>query len=77
MEIKDLSFSADNVNGSYLKEETVNPVSAAAQSIVEINNIMQDANKATIEAAEKLMKVSVEMALGAEVGKGASIDCFA
>ena len=49
-------------------------VSAAAQSIQAVNDILQVANQATIEAAEKMMKVSVEMAVGAELGKGGGVD---
>jgi hypothetical protein len=50
---------------------------ASARSIEAVNAILQTANQATIETAEKLMKVSVEMAVGAECGKGAAIDCSA
>jgi hypothetical protein len=55
----------------------MNPVAASASSIEAVNNILQTANQASIEAAEKLMKVSVEMAVGAECGKGGAIDCSA
>ena len=52
----------------------MNPVSAAARSIEAVNDILQVANQATNEAAEKMMKVTVEMALGAELGKGEGVD---
>lgn len=52
-------------------------VSAAAQSIEAVSSILQMANQASIETAEKLMKVSVEMSLSAETGKGAAIDLVA
>ncbi|MBN1578016.1 MAG: hypothetical protein JW913_15760 [Chitinispirillaceae bacterium] len=50
---------------------------ASARSIEAVNAILQTANQAAIETAEKLMKVSIEMAVGAECGKGAAIDCSA
>ena len=50
---------------------------AAAGSIEAVNAILQAANQASIEAAEKLMMVSVEMAVGAECGKGAAVDLSA
>ncbi|MBN1309497.1 MAG: hypothetical protein JXA18_16375 [Chitinispirillaceae bacterium] len=50
---------------------------AAAGSIEAVNTILQIANQASIEAAEKLMKVSVEMTVGAECGKGAAVDLSA
>jgi hypothetical protein len=52
----------------------MNQVAAAARSIEAVNDVLQVANKATIEAAEKLMKVSIEMSLGAETGKGGAVD---
>ena len=55
----------------------MDPVSASSQSIESVNQILQVANKATIEAAEKLMKVSIEMAVGAEFGKGLALDLSA
>lgn len=51
----------------------MDPVSAS-NSIEAVNNIMQFANQATIQAAEKLMKVTVETAVGVESGKGGSVD---
>jgi hypothetical protein len=52
----------------------MNQVAAAARSIEAVNDILMVANKATNDAAEKIMKVSVEMAVGAEVGKGQGVD---
>ena len=50
-------------------------VSTASRSIEAVNDILQVASKATNDAAEKMMKVSVEMAVaGAELGKGQDID---
>ena len=55
----------------------MNPAAVSARSIEAVNQILQMANAQSIEAAEKLMKVSVEMSLGAEVGKGAAVDVSA
>ena len=55
----------------------MDPVSAAARSIEAVNTILEDANKATNDAAEKMMKVSVEMAVGSELGKGEGVDISA
>jgi hypothetical protein len=52
----------------------MDPVSAAAQSIEAVNNILQAAHQASIETAEKMVKVSVEMSLSAELGKGSLVD---
>lgn len=52
----------------------MDPVTAASRSIEAVNDILQVANKATNDAAEKIMKVSVEMAVGAESGKGGEVD---
>ena len=49
--------------------------SAVGQSVEAINQILQMANKESIEMAEKLMKVAVEM--GLEVGKGENFDAVA
>lgn len=48
-----------------------------SQSIEAVNQIMQQANQQSIEMAEKLMKVGVEMSLRAEPGKGENIDLVA
>ena len=55
----------------------MDPVSAAARSIEAVNDILQVANKATNDAAEKMMKVTVEMAVGSELGKGEGVDVSA
>ena len=52
----------------------MDPVSAAARSIEAVNSVLQTATKATNDAAEKMMKVNVEMAVGAEAGKGQGVD---
>jgi hypothetical protein len=56
-------------------------VSAAnvAQSVQDVSQILQMANAAVTKQADKLMKVSVEMAVGAaqEAGKGAILDTIA
>ena len=55
----------------------MNPATAAARSAEAVNQILQSANKASIEMAEKLMRVSVEISLGAECGKGSAVDLSA
>lgn len=55
----------------------MDPVSAAAQSIQAINEIMQNAQQATMQTAEKMIKVNMEIAVGAEIGKGQGIDLTA
>jgi hypothetical protein len=52
----------------------MDPVSAASRSIEAVNDILQVTNQAANDAAEKIMKVSVEMAVGAELGKGQGVD---
>ncbi|MBD3345533.1 MAG: hypothetical protein GF401_10765 [Chitinivibrionales bacterium] len=52
-------------------------VSSVAQSVQALNQVLQSANKETVEMAEKMVKVNVEMALGAELGKGGSVDVSA
>lgn len=52
----------------------MDPVSASSRSIEAVNTILQTTYQASIETAQKLMKVSVELSLGAELGKGAEID---
>jgi hypothetical protein len=52
-------------------------VSAAAQSIQAVNEIMQNAQQAAMRTAEKMVKVNVEMAVGAELGKGQGVDLTA
>ena len=55
----------------------MDPVSAAAQSIQAVNEILQNAQQAAIQTAEKMVKVNVEMAVGAEMGKGQTADFIA
>lgn len=56
------------------KEKYMDPVAVTARSIDAVNNVMENANKATLRAAEKIMKVTVETAVGAETGKGGAVD---
>ena len=46
-------------------------------SIAALNQVMVDASQKSMEMAEKLVKVSVEMAVGQEAGKGGSFDQLA
>jgi hypothetical protein len=48
--------------------------SSVSQSIQAVNSILQMTTKKSIDAAEKLMKVTVASAVGAETGKGANFD---
>jgi hypothetical protein len=52
-------------------------VSAIAQSTDAVNQIMQMASKENIEMAEKLVKVTLQLSLGAEAGKGGMVDTTA
>jgi len=52
----------------------MDPVAATAQSIQAVNDVMQTAQQAVMQTAEKMMKVNVETAVGAELGKGQGID---
>ncbi|MBD3319891.1 MAG: hypothetical protein GF350_02230 [Chitinivibrionales bacterium] len=49
-------------------------VSSVSQSVEAVSRILQMANQESIEMAEKMVKVSVEMALSQEPGKGANLD---
>ena len=49
-------------------------VSAAAQSIQSVNEVLQMTTKKSMDAAEKMMKVTVADAVGAEIGKGKAVD---
>ena len=52
----------------------MNSVSAVAQSIKSVNDVLQMTTKKSKEVAEKMMKVSVADAVGAELDKGKSLD---
>lgn len=52
----------------------MDPVAATAQSIQAVNDIMQNAQQAVMQTAEKMVKVSVQTAVGAELGKGQGVD---
>jgi len=45
-----------------------------SQSIEAVNQVLQIATKENTDQAVKLMKVTVEAALGREVGKGNAVD---
>jgi len=49
----------------------------AAQSAEVLNQLLQNMSAKQIETAEKMVKVSLEMSLGAELGKGGAIDIVA
>jgi hypothetical protein len=49
-------------------------VSAAAQSIQSVNEILEMTTKKSMDAAEKIMKVTVADTVGAELGKGKSVN---
>jgi hypothetical protein len=53
---------------------TMSSVSAAAQSIKTVNDVLQMTTKKSMDVAEKMMKVTVADAVGAELGKGESVD---
>lgn len=49
-------------------------VAKASSSIEAVNQVLEIAQKATLKEAEKLMKATVAMAVGMELGKGQAID---
>lgn len=55
----------------------MDPVSSVAQSIQSINDLLKMTTTKSIDAAEKIMKVTVADAVGAEIGKGAAVDLTA
>ena len=48
-----------------------------SQSIEALNQILQTASSESIEQAEKMVKATLEIALGTEAGKGAQFDVTA
>lgn len=52
-------------------------ISSVSRSIDAVNQMMQTAQAKTIETAEKMMKMNVEMTLGSEQGKGQLLDIVA
>jgi hypothetical protein len=54
----------------------MDPVSTrnTAASIEAVNQLLISTNSQVIKAAEKMMKVAVEMTVGSETGKGALLD---
>ncbi len=61
------------LSGGYIMD----PVSSVAQSIQSVNDLLKVTTSKSMEAAEKIMKVTVADAVGAEIGKGAAIDLVA
>ncbi len=55
----------------------MNGVSAAAQSSQAMADLLKMMSSEQIETAEKLVKFNAEMKMGAEPGKGQSIDLIA
>jgi hypothetical protein len=49
----------------------------AAASADAVNQVLETSTKAAMDLAEKLMKVSVTMAVGVESGKGQNFDVSA
>ncbi len=55
----------------------MDPVSNVARSIEAVNGILETAQKASMETAEKMIEVQTAMALGTEAGKGELVDITA
>lgn len=56
---------------------SVGGVSAGAQSIAAVNDLLKNVTAQTTDSAEKLMKYTVAASVGAEVGKGGAVDVTA
>ncbi len=52
-------------------------VTAVAQSIQDVNNVLKMASKESIDTAKKMIQVNAEMKVGKGTGTGNTIDCFA
>ena len=52
-------------------------ISAAAQTIQSVNEVLQMTTKKSMDVAEKMMKVTVADTVGAELDKGKSVDLSA
>lgn len=52
-------------------------IQAVSGSIDAVNQVMKNMNKEVIDHSKKLLEVNVNMAVGAETGKGALIDMVA
>jgi hypothetical protein len=48
--------------------------SGVSQSVDAVNQILMMASKESLEMAEKLMKVTVQAAVGKDAGKGGGVD---
>jgi hypothetical protein len=55
----------------------MDPVSAVAKSVQDVNNILKMANEKTLDLTKKQMEVSVEMKVGPGSGSGNIIDQYA
>jgi hypothetical protein len=51
--------------------------SQVANSTQAVNQVLETATQAAIKQSEKLMKATVRMAVGMEIGKGENIDVSA
>lgn len=49
-------------------------ITPVSQSIQAVNAVLQMTTKKSVDAAEKLMKVTVASAVGAEIDKGVNLD---
>ena len=52
-------------------------VRSATDSIEAVNKLLEAANRKVLDTVEKQLKVTVEMALGVEAGKGEYLDVVA
>jgi hypothetical protein len=55
----------------------MDPISATCQSIEAVTQLLKDAQARNLDLAMKMVRVSTEIAVGAEYGKGALIDVSA
>lgn len=49
-------------------------IAMVSQSVEALNQVLKNAQSKSINAAENLMKVNVQMAVGKELNKGQSLD---
>lgn len=52
----------------------MDPISAASQSIEAVTELLKDAQARNLDLAMKMIRVSTEIAVGVEYGKGDLID---
>lgn len=79
--VKVCAHFSDNAKGRFMpfpktstKGVCMDAVAQASSSIEAVNQVLEIAQKATVKEAEKLMKATVAMAVGMELGKGQAID---